>query len=246
MSNRSYSYSQISAAYKCNRLYKLLYIDKLESTQEPSGDMEFGTAMHMAIQEVLEGGVGNSFKAYWSSLDPSKYAWGRYGHKELSDQGERLIERFRRLHAKRYKVKEMETRLFDTSLSINVEGTPDFIGEFDGICSVVDFKTSGYAYSKEKILCSDQLMLYAYLAMAKGHNVSQLAYIVFVKGVEPRIQVLTHTFTGRELAQRIANIESICEELDTKEVFHANYNSCLIGTIKCPMFGVCHVTKRED
>lgn len=241
MSNRSYSYSQISAAYRCNRLYKLLYIDKLESTQEPSGDMEFGTAMHMAIQEVLEGGSGNSFKAYWSSLEPSKFAWGRYGHKELSDQGERLIERFRRLHAKKYIIYEMETRIH-TSLpnGINLEGTPDFIGLYDQVPTIVDFKTAGYAYSKEKILCSDQLMLYAYLASTKGHKPVQVAYVVFVKGVEPRIQVSIMPLSQPELHKRMQNIELICKELDKKEVFHANYNNCLMGTIKCPMFGVCH------
>ena len=65
---RSYSYSQLQAAYRCNRYFKLLYIDKLVPKVAKSGDLVFGSAIHFAIEQYFlhQADIVDSFRVYWA------------------------------------------------------------------------------------------------------------------------------------------------------------------------------------
>lgn len=240
----SFSYSMIKAALKCNQYYKLVYIDKLKSDEPESGDLHFGTAMHGAIEELIQVGTYTSFNAYWDSLDAPTIAWGRFGYGELREQAQTLLERFQRLHMRKYKPREQEIRIKYQYLPLlGFEGTPDFVGDVDGVPSVVDFKTAGYRYDKDLIKVSDQLYLYAYLALSKGLPVHQLVYTVLIKGKEPSIQTIIEPLNEGKMLAIVENLATIAEEVAMKETFTRNHNQCIVGQYKCNMFKICHKEK---
>jgi len=192
----SYSYSQLQAAYRCNRYFKLLYVDKLKPTiTSKSADLVFGSAVHFSLENYLKDGDDpvESFKAYWTPETPN-LEYGRHNQACLESNAEALLPRFVRLHAKKFTVHQTEERLFGTlreGSKVRLEGTPDLLGDYEGIPSVVDFKTAGYRYPKEKIFLNEQMFLYAHLARQQGYPVKQLVHIVFIKGNTPSIQTLT-------------------------------------------------------
>lgn len=242
MSNLSYNYSGIKTAYECRQKFKYLYIDKLVPEGPESLALHFGTAVHAGIQGILESNSLMPFNVYWDSVAGMDFGRGRYDHRALGEMGVVLLERFERLHAKKFQIKQMETRLFGTLPGgIRCEGTPDFVGEFNGVPSIVDFKTASSRYDEGKLSASDQLLLYAYLAEQQiGYKPEQIVYIVFIKGKEPSIQTLCATIDTVLLARRIANIEAICKELDSISMFTQNFNSCFGTYGKCEFWSKCH------
>lgn len=240
---RSQSYSMITAAYTCLRKYKLRFIDEIEPDIPRSSALEFGTCMHAAIQAALEGGdAADVFRIYWDSVKDKDMKYYRQNWDELNDVGQTLLSRFQRLHAKHFEIKyPMEERLYADLYNYPVEGTPDFVGKYKGVDSIVDFKTSSQPYVKEKIVSNEQMHLYAYLALKKyGYAAKQLVYIVFVKN-PARIQVLTHPLTTQNNVYMLQNIKSMCEELDKRTNWPQNKNSCLMsGRYKCDYWDICY------
>lgn len=239
----SFNYSAIDTAYRCNKLYQYIYVDKLKTNEPESGDILFGTGIHAAIQACLEGGNGvETFSIYWNSIKSSNVSYGRYSWDALSSQAITLIARFERLHAKKFKIFEMETRLYGSLPNgIKIEGTPDFLGDFEGVPSIVDFKTSGNRYPKEKIECSDQLMLYSALAsQARDYTAHQVVYCVLIKATTPDIQIIKAPLLQSELAKRISNIQDICNELKSKQVFTQNFSQCMAFGRRCAFYDKCH------
>ena len=57
------SYSSISNFLQCPRMWKLMYIDKLDKKQD-SVDMTYGTIIHQTIQNVLKYYYSNSLQKY--------------------------------------------------------------------------------------------------------------------------------------------------------------------------------------
>lgn len=241
MTVKSFNYSAINTAYRCEQLYQYLYVDKLTPPGPEGLDLHFGTAMHSAIQAILEGDSGeDAFRVYWGSLKETQQ--GRYTSDELKDQALNVfIPRFERLHAKKFVVTQMEERLYGTLGDVRVEGTPDFLGTFEGIPSIVDFKTSGYRYPKERIVTSEQMYLYAHLAQQRlGFKPNQLVYLVFVKGKEPSIQTLKCDLSIEKLSNMLGNIHQMCHKLSQLNVAIKNRNSCLQGENKCVFWNKCY------
>ncbi len=238
------SYSAISTAYMCYRKYKFSFLDKVPQPETPA--LLFGTALHAGIQATLEGDDGQSvFSIFWNTVKGKEFDYGRYDWDYLKNAAEVQLEKFRRLHAKKFKIKQMEQRLYGTvtgpdGRDYQVEGTPDFVGEYDGVPSIVDFKTSGYTYPKEKLTVNEQMPLYAHLAkQSLGYEVQQLVYYVFVKS-DNRIQVLKTQLTPDDLANRLENIGAMCQDLTSRQSFPANRNGCLMGTYKCAYWDMCY------
>lgn len=242
MNSPGISYSAISAAYTCFQKYKYLYIDKLKELGPESANLHFGTALHMGLQAILEGDDPlPAFSLYMQSLNGKEIDWGRYGLEEYSKMGDVFLARFSRLHAKHFtNTITMESRLYGNLGDVKLEGTPDWVGSYKGVPSLVDFKTSGYTYPKEKIVVNEQMPLYAHLVEQNfGVKVEQLVYYVFVKA-DQRIQVQTHPLTKEFMKAKLDNIKLMCDDLSTRRVFPKNTNGCMMGQYRCGFYEVCY------
>lgn len=245
--SRSYSNSMLSAAYRCQKYYKLLYVDKLTQEGKHSADLQFGTSMHFAIENYLvhKSDPVESFKMSWEPA-AHELEYGRMGREALEINADILLPRFERLHAKKIKVEQIEQRLFGTLKGsmgdIKVEGTPDVLGQYEGVPSVIDFKTSGFRYPKEKVYLAEQMYLYAHLAAQNGFKTEQVVFMVLIKGTTPSIQVLTRKITQGEIDRVISNIYIQCQALNKAEVsdlWSRNTNSCIMGERKCGFYQQC-------
>ena len=248
----SYSYSQLQAAYKCNRYYKLLYIDKLDPGGQESADLVFGSSFHHALEEYLLHGNDpiEAFHIYWDT-EKDKVNYGRYNKLHLEEVAAILLDRFVRLHAKKITVTSMEQRLYGTygvgTNTVKLEGTPDVVGLYKDIPSIIDFKTAAYRYDKDLITVNPQMYLYAHLAQQNGFKVEQVVYQVFIKSKEPSIQVLTAPIKYDEMNKMLDNVMIQCKELDKKkESGEWSYNpaSCIQGQRKCEFFDHCWGNKK--
>lgn len=243
--SRSHSYSQISTAYRCGMLYKYIHVDKLPSNEPASGDMKFGTGIHMGIEAILTGNTAylELFNLYWDLEKTQNNKYGRFGWSELKDQAEVLLTRFDRLHKKKFVVQEMEQRLYGSIDDIKVEGTPDFIGLYGGKKTVVDFKTSGSRYDKAKIAASEQLYLYSYLAeQSRQFSAEQIVYVVFVKGPQPAIQCLSAPLDKSRTSAVLANIRQQAKDIEYKianNTFTRNFTNCVGYGQKCSHYAEC-------
>jgi hypothetical protein len=233
-------FSKLSDARQCLRLYKYKHIDGLAG-DEANGDLAFGSAMHLGINDVLKGGDGlRIFAIYWESVKGLQF--GRFSHEELKSMGEVFLVRFKRLHAKHYEPFQMEERVYGKMGPHEFEGTPDFLGKYKGRKAVVDFKTAGYKYDKRKILCDEQMPGYAALAEKElGFKPEIAVYCVFVKDrTAPSIQVLEIELTEQRQYDILSNIIETCEDLEGRKVFPMNTSNCIRGSIVCPFFEKCH------
>ncbi len=241
-------FSKISDSRKCMRYYKLKHLDGIKVPQLPAADLEFGTAMHLAINECLENKDGYAaFMAYWGPLEhtpmqPSRYSWG-----ELAKMADVFVGRFERLHKKHFEPFKMEERIHAELGGHAFEGTPDFLGGYKGIPSIVDFKTAAYRYDKNKLICDEQMPGYAALAeKALGYKVEQRAYIVFIKSAtDPSIQTLISPLTYTQTKYSIDNVLETCDDLVERKRFPRNTSACLNGTNKCPYWSVCFNKESE-
>lgn len=236
----SFWHSKISDFRTCPKLYKLKHIDKIPQVSLPGGDLEFGTAMHLALNDLLTGGAGLPiFNLYWDSLKGKPVEYGRLSQEQLKDIGEVLLARFQRLHLKHFRPVSMEERISGVLGSKKVEGTPDFIGWYKDIPSIVDFKTSGSKYDRKKIECDEQMPLYAELAKrVLGFEAKQLVYLVFIKG-EVSIQTLSRDLTKGEQALVVQNVIETCDDISERKTWPKNPQGCLKGSYACAYWKTC-------
>lgn len=239
----SHSYSSIDAAQKCLQYYKYVYIDKIKPEEKDSAALHFGTALHMGLEQVLLGNDYHSpFQIYWDTLKDKDLQYGRFDTWDnLAATGPLFLDRFKRLHAKKYEIFSLEKRLYTKLDKFHVEGTPDFVGNYEGVPSVVDFKTSAYPYDRAKGECNEQMYFYAYLAQqALKYEAQQLVYVVFVKGKDPRIQVLKYPLTSEKLESMLVNVKAWIQDLSERTEFLKNRRGCLMGTYKCSFWEKCY------
>lgn len=235
----SFSYSDFSSLVQCYQKYKLIKIDGLKIPQ--TGDMAFGSALHAGIHAALENDNAESvFDLYWNSEKDKGLGFGRHNWEQLKDMGEKFMARFQRMHARKFVPQRMEERLYAEYKGIKFEGTPDFIGAYEGQLTVFDWKTSAYRYDKDKPEVALQLYLYAYLAMQniKDFKPEVLGYLVFCKGTES-IQTLTWPFDENRMHELLESMHTYCSKVDLKKDFPKNPNACIMGSMKCHFFKQC-------
>jgi hypothetical protein len=235
-------YSKVSDARKCSKFYDLKYLQKVPIVEDPSADLEFGSAMHLALNEILRGGDGiELFNMQWEISKLGNLQFSRLNWEELKNIGETLLARFSRLHAKHFVPFQMEERIYSDIRGLKFEGTPDFVGGYKDKKSIVDFKTAAYRYDKRKILCDDQMPMYAILAEKElNYKAEQLVYVVFIKDrTNPSIQVITRSLTNDILEYTLDNVILTCLEAQERKAFPMNTRSCLMGQYECPYFSKC-------
>lgn len=244
--DNAFWYSRISDAQTCLRKYKLKHLDKVVIDEPGSADLSFGTAVHLGLNESLLGGNGlGLFEVFWGSVKNEAMDYGRCDWEALNHLGGVFISRFDRLHKKHFEPFQMEERLYTELEGIPFEGTPDFLGKYKGVPAVVDFKTAGYRYNPRKIICDEQMALYALMAeKATGFKPEKLVYIVFIKDPKnPSIQTLEFDLTDTKLFSTLENVTQVSKDLQTRKDFPQNTASCLRGSIVCSYFETCHGRK---
>lgn len=244
--NTSWSFSNFSTALSCLQKYKLQVIDKIVVPGLESGDMAFGTAVHLGVHAAITGGNGEEvFQIYWETQKTKDLSYTRFDWYNLSEIGATFLRKFKERHASRYVVTEAEQRLKAPFYGVMLEGTPDFIGMYDGKRALLDFKTAGYNYHKQKALVSLQLHLYAYLAMeACKFTPEVLGFIVFNKGTGS-IQIQTIPFDLERMNNMLYEMSGYINKINSTTIYPKNYNACIIGNNTCPYFNLCH-TAQED
>lgn len=250
-----HSYSMIQDAYKCSKLYKFKHIDHIQPEMPGSSALEFGSAMHASIHSYFEGMDPTPvFNLYWDTIKDKDitYYHSKSGYQDwdyLKNAGEVMLSKFQRFYGNKFKVVHpIEERLKAKIHGFNFEGTPDFVGEFQGVPSIVDFKTSAENYTSDKIVCNEQMYLYAHLAKeCLGYEVQQLVYIVFVKS-PPKIQKpLIQIVDPSQIASQTLNIARMAAELEQRRVYPQNRLSCLSkGKYRCSFWDYCHGDKKHD
>lgn len=237
-------YSGIDTAHRCMYKFKLDYIDKLPQEGGHSIDLAFGTGLHSGLQAIMEGeDPALTFSIYWESVKGALQDV-RNSYEELGALGQTFLARFLRLHAKKFTPTRIEQRLQGKIGGYDFEGTPDLVGLYEGVPSLIDFKTSAREYPKEKIVVNEQMPIYAELERQQpgGLKVEQLVYYVFIKG-EGRIQTIKRPLTDALLTGALQNVILMCRELQGRTEYPKNPGSCVMGSWKCPRYQFCHGDK---
>lgn len=240
-------YSAIETSYECLEKHNLLYRQGLQLEQK-SADLAFGTTLHSAISACLKDDdvLGKIdpvalFTLQWESAGRQDLEYGRNKWETLRDMGLEFIRKFQKMHAKKYKALHVETNLDFMVGPHKFNGTPDCVAEVDGVPSIVDWKTSGYAYPKEKLEVSEQMWLYAHaVRQVLGVEVTQVIYVVFCKTPDCRIQTISKSITPDKLNSMLTNVEKQCRLLESMSEFPKNRRACLKGDYKCPYYDMCY------
>lgn len=240
-------YSAISAYYKCPRLYQLDYIEKLPKVGPESSALHFGSAVHLAIEDVLQGGPGVlTFQMLWESRrNQDMVYYGRESWESLMADGERLLSLFKRNHAKHIKAAYVEEQISGVYDKVKLMGTVDCAGEYKGVKSVIDFKTSGTRYPAEKLVVSEQLYVYNHLLSSeRQYDAVQHVYIVLRKtgrDGEAGIQVITKPVSPAELTATLNNVRDVALEIAARKTFTMNRGHCIIANkYKCERYETCY------
>ncbi len=242
-----HSYSHLSLFLTCEEKYRRIVINKEKPVGPESGAMHFGTAVHAGLQAILEGEDGIPvFNTYWEMMAEKDLQFGQINRDAYAELGPTFLERFKRLHAKRFKlVHPLEQRLHGKLGLWDAEGTPDFVGEFDDMPVILDFKTSRSPYDAFKIRHNPQMWLYALLAkQALKYEAKELVYMVFACKPEPRIQVIKVPYTDALAESHWHALESAATGVEVKKDvdvphYRRNWNSCMGYGAPCKFFNEC-------
>lgn len=233
----SFWHSKISAYQRCPRLCKYRYYDKVIPNVPQSADLYFGSAIHLSIEAMFEGNnYQKVFQYYWESVKDEEAAYGRFNWDYLAECGPVLLDKFYKRWYKHIKPIEMEVRRFSKIGQEDFEGTPDIYGKFKGVPSIIDFKTSAYNYSPEKIKIAEQLYGYVHLHKDSLPPVEQIVYIVLVKGSMSVQTPIIRKVTQADLDEAVQNTGAWIGKIKTDKVFPRNPQSCIIGTRVCEYF----------
>lgn len=240
---KHYRYSTLGDYNKCPKYYELKHLLKLDDGSDKSGDMAFGTALHLAIQDLFEGGNGHDvFNVFWEAATNKELEYTRYKHDELAEFGKEFIDLFVPKMSM-FKPLHLEQKLMmPVTAEYGFSGTADFLGEFKGVKSVVDWKTSALPYTGYKIRCNEQMYGYAELAYNQlQFEAEQAVYVVFIKDHKnPRIQVKVTPLTREKVTKKLDNIKAICHDIHNRTTYHKNSSQCVIGSRVCRFFNTCH------
>lgn len=218
-------YSMLQAYLECPKAFYDRYVlNKLETEQ--SAALEFGSAMHLGIKTMLEGSDGvASFNMYWNSVKDVHMQYYDMSWTALKELAEHFLGNFKSRHLKKFTEFEQEVQMEMPFLSGNtLQGTADFIGMYEGVSTIVDWKTSSRDYPKNKIELNPQLYIYAKLYQHKtGKLPEQIMYKVFNKKTG-NINTIKKQLTPEYLERIFSSVENtaraMLRTIETKELFH--------------------------
>lgn len=220
-----YRYSEIDTAHHCLEKYRRIYLAR---EQEPGDktNLRFGSAIHLAIESHFKNEDPMlTFNTYWNVYKQDANSMNEWT--KLKNLGEILIARWVKLHAKNYVKGWIEKTIQGQIGKFMFTGMPDFVGEYKGKRSVVDFKTASKEYSDKKIQSNEQLYIYSELVKQfYNYDVEQIVYCILIKYPEPRIQTKTFLLTEEKKKAILDNVETVVEDLSKRTKFPKNPRSC--------------------
>jgi hypothetical protein len=232
-------FSKLRVYRQCPYLYKLQFIDgvKIESR---SLDTEFGTALNLGLDAIVnqESDGLDIFNMYWETT-PRNLQRFRYDWEMLAKMGPVFLHKFRESQAKHYEPILVGERVYGNVGKHAFEGEPDFYGKYKGKLTVIDFKTAGKNYPKQKIISDEQMVGYAHLLEQNGHKpAEQVMYQVLKKDPkEPSLQnPIILPLTAEHKCNILSNIEHTCDEIVARTVFTKNPDAYFFGEVVSPYF----------
>lgn len=246
-----FRYSAIDTSYRCLKKYQYQYVLGIKP-ETGSYDLHFGSCLHIALNSILENNCFSKnalevYEAEWQRTSPDNADYGRYNRDDYFSMAKAFLDKFERLHYKNYDPLYLEVYMQFMVDKYKFSGTADFIGNYKGVPSIIDFKTSASPYEPAKIEVNEQLYLYAYAAkQVFGFEAKQIVYSVFVKNNERRIQTVVFPLTDKKLSDMLDNVRSQCKLISEQFEFPKNRNSCLIGGRKCEYYKRCYGSENKQ
>ena len=200
------SASSINDYVECSLLYKLSRIDKLQP-EFRSDALELGSAIHLVLAEFFKQKmVGKTmsikelqdlFEKCWREAaegkDDIKYADGKT-FESILIEGKELLNTF--YH--KSPCEELDILAVEEPFSFNIQGCPiPVIGAWDLVCEdaggtivVIDWKTTGRAYSLEEVSRNLQMTIYKMAAKEQGYSDREilLRFDCLIKTKSPRLE----------------------------------------------------------
>ncbi len=236
------SFSRINRYLHCPEQYRLYYVENLR-LKVPKANLVFGQIMHQSLA-VFFRSKNDPVKFFTDSWNMAKQMNLTYGKKEswekLKDSGRGLLEKFLKEEVPRIgnvRGTEKPFELNITSLDLPFIGIIDLIADIDGKSTVADFKTSGSAYDDHEAAMSDQLTAY----QLAEPDTEQIAFWVFVKTVEPKIEWYPATRTGEDLTEYIAKAGYVAQEISSGHFYKRKGKHCAW----CDFLPVCLGDKKK-
>lgn len=222
-------YSMIDAFLQCPMKFYKSYILK-EREETKSSALEYGSALHLALKTHFEGGDPYSiFNMYWDSMKEANLEYQRLSWEDLKNAtNNTFLPNFLRLHSKKFKNVKFEEELTMPIMDNHIlQGTFDLCGEYEGILTMVDWKTSSREYNFSRIQKNPQLYIYSALYQYKyGVLPKQIMYKVAIKP-ELRWQTLKISLDEKKLELHMSNLYRIIKHMllmiESNE-FYSNYN----------------------
>lgn len=206
------SASSIGDYIDCGLLYKLGRVDRFPPEFRADA-MEFGSCIHLALADFHKQKMGGKimtakelhehFETYWKAAAESQeniqYAEGKDFKTLLLEGKELLTTYYHKCPHDQFKVVAIEE-----SFSFFLERCPvKIIGAFDlvemdesGTIIIVDWKTSGRAYSADEVDRNFQLTLYEMAARANGHADKEIL-LRFDCLIKTKMQKFEQYYTSR-------------------------------------------------
>lgn len=248
---KEFNFSSLTTARKCQVKYFKDYIEIRDKPPITNVDFQYGHAIHAGCEAYLEGDDGvKTFQIFWDRQKTQDEPYGRYSWSELADKGRVSLERFKRLHLGKFSNPLVEQTLTAEFEGVKFYGTPDVMGDFEGVPSIIDFKTSAMRYNRNKILAAEQLYGYSYLAEhALGYKAEQLVYVILTKEKEPTVQI-QKTPIMPEIKHDVMRVwaEEARLLLDRQKnsSYTANRQACVEGDRVCPYFNECYKEPKDE
>jgi hypothetical protein len=238
-------YSNLFTYFKCPKLFELTRIQGLDDGSAKNADLKFGTAVHLGIDSMFDGISGAEvFTAFWDACKDEGLEYSRLKHGDLSEIGVKLLSIFKEETMPKISPFKREERMQVSYDGIEIAGTPDCVGKFEEVPSIIDYKTSALPYDNYKIVCNEQMSLYADMAKkAWDYDALQGVYVVLIKDIRnPRIQIKKKTFDSNFVKMHIANTLTICQDIEYRAAngnWPKNSGACKSYNGVCPFFDRC-------
>lgn len=199
------SHSRVNRYLHCPEQYRLYYVERLRPKITDAA-LVFGQLVHEAIAQFFRTGVlpADSFASAWNALRNELLNYNqRDSWEHLQEKGIALLTKFLNEEVPRLgnvTAIEQSFTLRITTLGPALVGVIDLVAELDDVRTVVDFKTAASAYQDHDVQLSDQLTAY----QLAEPDAAQVAFCVFVKTKEPRIDWYISARQPAHLAEYLA------------------------------------------
>lgn len=227
-----YSYSKLQDFLKCPCCFHAKHILGYEDI-EKSADMEWGSAIHKVIEDYLLEEVDPSaaFPLLWDLVQQTPdLKFGRYNAGILSQIAVSILRKFKTKRKNFGPKMVLETEVKFKLNGIDFSGKIDYMGDYQSVPMVLDFKTSAMKYETNAAELSSQLALYTHAAKdVLDYHAKEAAYLVMVKSTESIQNLVKTEVTNKWLTTRLDEVKmwvDMAEEAKVKNRWPSNRQTC--------------------